>query len=518
MGRGIWINDHTFHAFAEPQPRGLAEHIATRARAGDFSAFMGLLPNPDPVLKRMGQDIRVYRELASDAHVKGCVRRRRGAVKAMERGFDRQGPGSRGARGGQAGSRVMRNLEAIFADLPIARLTGQMVDGALYGYTVFEVLWGQVGGLLVPTDVVAKPQHWFGFDSANNALRFRSRANQLSGEEVPARKFLVVRYGDTYENPYGEADLASVFWPTTFKRGGLKFWVTFTEKYGSPWAVGKQPRSASPADADELLDKLEGMVQDAVAVIPDDSSVELVTVNTGANAELYEKLLHFCRSETSIALLGNNQSIEATANLASAKAAQDVESALRDADAEMVAESLSLLARWVVDVNWGEGTQAPAYCLWEQEEVDERLAKRDQLLTQAGARLTPKYFQDAYNLEPDHLAGPEPAGGGKPSPSPSGGRVDPEPQFAEADDAELPADQAALDSAIEQLPAAALNRAMRTLLQPALDAIASAETPEGVRQALLRAYPLMDAGGLEELLARAFFVADLWGAANAREG
>lgn len=509
MGRGIWINDHTFHAFAEPQPRGLADHIATRARAGDFSTFMGLLPNPDPVLKRMGQDIRVYRELASDAHVKGCVRRRRGAVKAMERGFDRQGSAGRS----QAGSRITKNLEAIFADLPIAKLTGQMVDGALYGHVEFEVLWGQVGGLLVPTDVVAKPQHWFGFDSADNQLRFRSRANQLAGEEVPARKFLVVRYGDTYENPYGEPDLASVFWPTTFKRGGLKFWVTFTEKYGSPWAVGKQPRSASPADSDALLDKLEGMVQDAVAVIPDDSSVELLTVSTGANAELYERLVHFCRSEVSIALLGNNQSIEATANQASAKAAQEVEAALRDADAEMVAEALSQLARWVVDVNWGEGTPAPAYCLWEQEEVDEQLAKRDQLLHQAGAIFTPKYFQDAYNLEPDHLAEPAPAGPARPA-----GQADPAPEFAESGDAGLPADQAALDAAIEQLPAAALNRAMRTLLQPALDAIAAAETPDGVRQALLQAYPQMDASGLEELLARAFFVADLWGAANARNG
>ena len=504
MGRGIWINDHTFHAFAEPQPRGLADHIATRARAGDFSAFMGLLPNPDPVLKRMGQDIRVYRELASDAHVKGCVRRRRGAVKAMERGFDRQSAGGRG----QAGSRLTRNLEAIFADLPIAKLAGQMVDGALYGYDVYEVLWGQVGGLLVPTDVVAKPQHWFGFDSTDNQLRFRSRANQLAGEEVPARKFLLVRYGDTYANPYGEPDLASVFWPTTFKRGGLKFWVTFTEKYGSPWAVGKQPRNASPADADALLDKLEGMVQDAVAVIPDDSSVELLTVNTGANADLYERLLHFCRSETSIALLGNNQSIEATANLASAQAAQEVEAALRDADAEMVGGALSQLARWVVDVNWGEGTPAPAYCLWEQEEVDERLAKRDQLLTQSGAKFTQAYFMAAYNLDKTHLVEEAPAVPG--APAPGGG-----PEFAEGDGAKVPADQAALDAAIEQLPAAALNRAMRTLLQPALDAIASAQTPDGVRQALLQAYPLMDAGGLEELLARAFFVADLWGAANA---
>lgn len=510
MRRGIWINDTTFHNFAEPNSQsGLADHIATRARAGDFSSFLGLLPNPDPVLKRMGRDIKVYGELASDAHVKGCIRRRRGAVKSMERGFDRMMAKSGNSGRGQAGARVVKNLESIYADLPISEFIGQSIDGALYGYSVFEVLWGQVGGLRVPVDLVAKPAAWFGYDN-DNQLRFRSRGNVLTGELLPERKFLVVRNGATYENPYGEPDLASVFWPTTFKRGGLKFWVTFTEKYGTPWAVGKQPRSATPADASQLLDKLDSMVQDAVAVIPDDSSVELLTVNSGANADLYERLLHFCRSEVSIALLGNNQSIEATANLASAKAAQEVEAALRDADAEVAATALTTLARWVVDVNWGEGAAAPAYALWEQEEVDDALAKRDETLTKAGVKFTRQYFKDAYNLDDAHLQADQAAPG-----QASGNDPVTDPSFAEGDDA-LPADQVALDAAIDQLPAEALNQAMRTLLKPALDAIAAGKGYDQVQTDLVAAYPQMDASELEQLMTRAFFVADLWGAGNAR--
>ncbi|WP_237172074.1 phage portal protein family protein [Pandoraea norimbergensis] len=64
-----------------------------------------------------------------------------------------------------------------------------------------------------------------------------------------------------------------------------------------------------------MLDRLEDMVQDAVAVIPDDSSVEIKEAANGANnADVYERLLHFCRSEVSIALLGQNQTTEASAN------------------------------------------------------------------------------------------------------------------------------------------------------------------------------------------------------------
>lgn len=502
--RGIWLNEHRFHQFAELQPAdaaGSMEHIASRARAGDYSAFFGLLPNPDPVLRRMGKSLDVYRDLAGDAHVKGCLRRRRGSVKAMERGFER----------GQAPARVARDLEAIFADLPMSRIVEQAVAGADYGYQPFEVLWGRVGRYLVPVDVVAKPPEWFGFD-ADNQLRFRAMGAQIMGEALPPMRFLLSRNNPSYLNPYGESDLASAFWPTTFKRGGLKFWVTFTEKYGTPWAIGKQPRTADPGSANKLLDQLEAMVRDAVAVIPDDSSVELLTVSTQANAELFERLLHFCRSEVSIALLGNNQTVEATANLASAKAAQAVEADLRDAMAEMVAESINTLVGWITSVNWGEGTRAPTYKLWEQEEVDEKLARRDQTLVQAGAKLTRAYFMAAYSLREEDLA-PDAAAGAPPAAAPASLPAPAATEFAEGEPTEP--DQAALDAAVAALPADELSAAMRELLQPALDAIAGQASLDGVREALLDAYPRMPVDRLERLLHQAFFVADVWGTANA---
>lgn len=129
---------------------------------------------------------------------------------------------------------------------------------------------GDILGALQPLDVVGKPGEWFTFDNQAQ-LRFRSREHPLHGEALEPRKFLLARQ-ETYANPYGFMNLSMCFWPTVFKRGGLKFWVTFTEKYGTPWLVGKQPRGTPGPEVDALLDKLEAMIQDAVAAIPDDSS------------------------------------------------------------------------------------------------------------------------------------------------------------------------------------------------------------------------------------------------------
>lgn len=485
--KGMWVSPTEFVQFGEPS-KSLSDQIATRGRSIDFYGLGMYLPNPDPVLKALGKDIKVYRELRADAHVGGCIRRRKAAVKALEWGLDRD----------KAKSRVAKSIEAIFADLDLSRIITEMLDAVLYGYQPMEVIWGKVGGYLVPVDVVGKPADWFLY-SPENELRFRSRQAQLQGEELPPRKFLVPRQDPSYHNPYGFADLSMCFWPTTFKKGGLKFWVQFTEKYGAPWVIGKHPRSASDAETNQLLDRLEDMVQDAVAVIPDDSSVDIKEAagKTGST-EVYERLLHFCRSEVSIALLGQNQTTEATANRASAQAGLEVTRDIRDGDKAIVQEAFNTLIRWVCELNFNDGAR-PVFEMWEQQEVDKVLAERDEKLVRAGAKLTPAYFKRAYSLQDGDLdEATQPA--------------TPAAEFAEGD---VAPDQDALDAALDTLSADILNADAQAMLAPLLKRIAKGAQPDELLGMLAELYPEMDASGLQERLARMIFVANLWGRLHA---
>ena len=485
--KGMWVSPTEFVQFGEPS-KSLSDQIATRGRSIDFYGLGMYLPNPDPVLKALGKDIKVYRELRADAHVGGCIRRRKAAVKALEWGLDRD----------KAKSRVAKSIESIFADLDLSRIITEMLDAVLYGYQPMEVIWGKVGGYLVPVDVVGKPADWFLY-SPENELRFRSRQALLQGEELPPRKFLVPRQDPSYHNPYGFADLSMCFWPTTFKKGGLKFWVQFTEKYGAPWVIGKHPRSASDAETNQLLDRLEDMVQDAVAVIPDDSSVDIKEAagKTGST-EVYERLLHFCRSEVSIALLGQNQTTEANANRASAQAGLEVTRDIRDGDKTIVQEAFNTLIRWVCELNFNDGAR-PVFEMWEQQEVDKVLAERDEKLVRAGAKLTPAYFKRAYSLQDGDLEeAAQPA--------------TPVAEFAEGD---VAPDQDALDAALDALSADSLNADAQAMLAPLLKRIAKGVQPDELLGTLTELYPEMDATGLQERLARMIFVANLWGRLHA---
>ncbi len=176
--------------------------IATRANAIDFWSFMHYLPNPDPVLKKMGKDISAYREILSDSHVGGCVRRRKAAIKGLEWRITPTG-----------NEKTDEILATLFDRLPVNQIINQILDATLFGYQALEVMWASENGLLLPTEIVGKPQEWFVFDE-DNRLMLRTKENR-NGDIVPEKKFLLATQQADYMNPYGRADLAMCFWAAT---------------------------------------------------------------------------------------------------------------------------------------------------------------------------------------------------------------------------------------------------------------------------------------------------------------
>ena len=369
-----------------PKKQDLIRVIASRANAIDYWAFMHYLPNPDPVLKKMGKDISAYREILSDSHVGGCVRRRKAAIKGLEWRITPTG-----------NEKTDEILTALFDRLPMSHIISQILDATLFGYQALEVMWESENGLLLPTAIVGKPQEWFVFDEENQ-LMLRTKDNR-NGDLVPEKKFLLATQQADFLNPYGRADLAMCFWAATFKKGGFKFWLEFMEKYGSPWLVGKHPRQAQIHEIDELLDSMEKMLGTAVAAIPEDSSIDLKeSASKGASSQVFDDFLRYCKSEIAIALLGQNQTTEAEANRASATAGLEVTRDIRNDDASLVEGVFNQLLAWICELNFSVDT-VPTFELFEQESIDKLQAERDKLLTEMGVGFTEQYIHRAYGFE-----------------------------------------------------------------------------------------------------------------------
>lgn len=467
--------------------KGIKDEIATRKRSLNFYSLGMSLPDPDPVLRKQGKDVRIYKELLCDSHVFACVQSRKAGVLSLEwqiAGDDKN----------------KERLEGLIKKLDIHRLISDIVDATLFGFQPLEIIWDKIDSLILPKEIKAKPPEWFCFDD-DNKLRFKTKEN-FEGEELPDKKFLCPQSNPSYENPYGERTLSRVFWPITFKKGGMKFWVVFTEKYGMPFLLGKHPRGTSKEDTDNLADLLEAMVQDAIAVIPDDSSVEIQEATKNSSAEIFEKLIDKMNAEVSKAILGQTLTTEigSTGSYAASNTHFAVRKDIIDSDKKLVEKTINQLIAWIYELNFGNA-EVPQFELYEEEDVDLTLSQRDKILADSGVKFTKEYFTKTYGFDDEDI---EVESISKPKPQEKSFK-----QFAEANiDG-----QAEIDELLDTFDVDILNRQSKVLFGDFLSNFNDCKDFDEFSNNLND--KKINIKNFEEELAKALFLCEVWGRIDA---
>lgn len=464
----------------------LCEEIATRKRSLNYySLAMSYLPDPDIVLKKQGKDMKVYKELLCDSHVFACVQSRKAGVLSLEweinRGLDKD----------ETAEKVIDTIKK----LDIYKLINDILDATLFGFQPIEIIWGRVDNLILPIELKAKPSEWFCFDDENQ-LKFRTKEHYF-GEELPLKKFLCPQSNPSYENPYGERTLSRVFWPVTFKKGGLKFWVIFTEKYGIPHLIGKHPRGASEEETDRLAGLLEQMVQDAIAVIPDDSSVEIQEANKSSSAEIFEKLMDKMNAEISKAVLGQTLTTEVgtTGSYAASNTHFAVRQDIINSDKKIVEKTINQLIQWIYEINFSN-KDIPVFEMFEVEDIDLGLAQRDKILSETGVKFTKEYFIKNYGLEEDDFDIREDI-------------IPATPQFSQFKEESEPEGQVQVDDLFKFLSETELNKQSQTMLSPLLALFESCDNFEDARELLTDSN--LQTKQLQQSIQKAMFLCELQG-------
>lgn len=363
------------------------EAFATRETAfGETAMFLSWLPNPDIILRKAGKQIEVFDELITDPFIKGCLTSRKAGVLKLEWDIDM----------GKARSTQAEMFKSIFNNMKLYDIINKMLNASALGYQIFEIMWQDVNRMTLPVDLVQKPAQWFLFGMKNELL-FRSN-NSPFGEPVPPNKFLVVANNQSYNNPYGEAILSSCFWPATFKKGGLKFWMKFTEKFGIPWVVGKVPPNFTEAQSATLLTELSNMVQDGVIITPETVQVDMQFPGTGS-IDVFERLIGFCKDEISMAFLGHTKAGQSVpGQLGNGKESGEVREDIIMGDKRLVEDTLNDLIKMVYSLNFPAG-EAPKFIMFEESDVDTNLANRDKVLWDMGVRWSPNYIKKRHYLD-----------------------------------------------------------------------------------------------------------------------
>lgn len=401
---GLWTSPTKHIDFAAPSRSSLTQEVASRSLAWDYSAMVGLLPDPDPILRKRGDSAEILEELTSDAKVLTAIQTRKLGSLKREYEFNP------GAIDGQTDGRSEQLCKELTADLEgvgmYALLSG-LLDAPYYGMTPAELFWEPRDGSIHLAKVRVLPSRWFGFDKENTP-RFRSLANQTEGDEIPWGKMVFARYFPTYDNPFGVRLLSRCLWPVAFKKGGTKFWVTFAEKYGMPFLVGKYRQGASPDEQQTLLSALSKMVQDAVAVIPEGNVIEFLdkggSSGSGGSTDTFDRLRSAMDAEISQVLMGQTLTAQVGENgsYAASKTHAGVLDDYREADQRMVKSVMDEIGKTYRDIN-APGVPAPVFSWFEIEDPQSDFAERDKTLADCGLKIKKAYYVRRYRFQDDEV-------------------------------------------------------------------------------------------------------------------
>jgi phage gp29-like protein len=335
----------------------------------------------------------------------------------------------------------------------------------------------------------------------------------MMGEELPDKKFLLPRRNPTYKNPYGDALLSKCYWPMLFKRNGTKFWITFIEKYGTPFFIGKLSRNAPDTDYAKLRDDLENMVTDAVAAIPDDASLEIMEpAGKSASSDIFKALCDWANSEVSKAIIGHTGGSDSTpGKLGSENAAIEVRKHLIEEDKRLVESTMNQLLRWIHEINFGQG-EPPSFVLYAEEDVGREQAEIDKLLYDMGARFSIDYLSRRYDKEPGDITA---IADSSPTPPPIGGKPKPG-NFAEKKSSPYP-DQDAIDTMIEASLTPEEVKKDLAFSNQIITAFSETGNYEEAMKKCFELFPDLDTDAAQAKVANLIFLGETWGRLHAKD-
>lgn len=497
--------------------------IAGRDSDPHFYAALSILPNPDPILRRLGRADEVYDTIERDSHVIGELRQIQAALQRYKHTLVPGGDSRKEKRAYEICMGVLNRPPAPHMTWP--QVFWNIAKSPFRGMTIHEIVWMSDGGLWLPECLLDKPKRRFVFN-AMGELRVIGRSDPMQGVPAEDAYFLVDRHMPSYDNPYGIALLSSCFWWYQFKHKGAKWFVQFCERVGIPFPIGEFVAGSSQGTIDQLEKALAEMLDAGYAAIEEGGKIKLLEASNAAGAGklAQHQLIEVCNAEMSKAL--TSQTLATEQNTAGSRAAASVAQDRSDGNVESmrecVAYTLDKLWRLITEFNVGKDVAPPRSEFTGESKATLARAQIYKAFMEAGGNPSRKAMAAELGItladedDPDDQLRAQlsksgaPAGAG----SSAGTGKDDEPvEFSLGPSFE---DQAALDRAIQLFNAADYSQVMLPLLKPLLSMIDT--SPEQALTRLSDAYPDMDQGALAEKLTRMLFVADTWGRLTATDG
>ena len=381
----------------KPVSAGLSSHQAEHALIN----YLTKMPDGDEVLRKAGVTRARLKVMMYDDEIYQAIEKRQDKLESAPWRIE---PADRSE------SKI---LEEHLRDWWSEILLGAQ-NARWYGYSVLEAVYSKPEEPILHIDgdtitpfigfkwIGEKPMQWY---EPKNDGRLMLLANYNGGRvdtETDQRfKHFLTRCKSTFENPYGEALLSRLYWVWFFKSAGFKFWAKFVEKFGMPMLVGK----SAVGKNDDMRDALLRAHASRVLAVSATDTVEVTAAgsssgNASGTYDTFDKNLE--RRIQKVILGGTLTSgTDGSGSRALGDVHMEVQNSKYKADIRMIMPTIQAILNALCDLN---GWERHRIIIGEEKSLEEPKADRDVKLKNAGANLTPQYFQREYGLQDGDIA------------------------------------------------------------------------------------------------------------------
>ena len=491
---GLFVDENTFCEFSALEARRDSQ-LSQELYAGGFGGFdpvgwMGLLPDPDPVLRKTGDGVDVLRSLLSDDKVISCIQNRKlGTLRKQDYGFK---PGAKeGEKPSSASEALCADLAEDLSEINLYNVFSQILDAPYYGYTPVEYMWQPEGGKLRLDDLKPRPVEWFGFNDQHEPYYL----GEVDLDIKPAlreKAGFAMHFPDA-KNPYGLRLLSRCLWPVAIKKGGVQFWTMLCERFGKPWVTALV--SGDKTKREEALRMLTAMVTSGVAALSDGSKVDVHTFQ--GKGEIHKQLVQYCDRCIARALMGQNLTNEgeSTGSYAESKTSAGSLEIYQEADEHLLVSFMNGLGKVYRDLN-DKAAMAPVFQFREPEDYTAQ-GELGKQAVDAGARLTDKFFERRMGLKTDEFTVADEK------------RKGPGTELSSGGDGLSPS-QKAVEGLISDLIKSSTSGVAENE-KLIIGAILASESADEAMERLLTIYPELSAGDLDEVLSQGLLAASAYG-------
>ena len=383
----------------------MEQDVYMPSRMDRLISGLEILPDPDEVWRKGQLSYRDLYSLTRDAHASSCLDQRKS--QPMSRAI-RVEP--RRGVGGETSEKALKACTKMIEDWGLERLSliCNMMDSKFMGMQPFELNWhfdSEVGAnvLDMPTDLL---QEWFAYTQDGQLRAYKpGRAwnyNPMMSntDPVPPFKVFNLRHESRTRNPYGRKLLIPCYWPVMFKRGGIRFFAEYAERFGMPTIHVKAPANTAPSKLRGFVNQLRAMMR--LGVISTSGEYDVTNLDMDSKYQtthLYNSFMDAMDKEMSKALLGQTLTTDEGGSRAQGDIHKQILETFWKGDDAFLAKGITDLFNLVTYVNWGKEAIGPVAVVGEQLGTD-RL-ERDQVLRDfQGVEFTDEYLQKHYDLRP----------------------------------------------------------------------------------------------------------------------